>query len=426
MFRAWGPLFTAAFVSLAMTAALQGQGRQDGGAQNRFQLPDGPGKEAVSASCASCHGLNNIAGATGYTREGWRELIATMVTLPDSQSAAITDYLAAHFPPTSGREPKVVPGAVTVTFREWTAPTLGQRSRDPIQTPDGMIWWNGQFISLIGRLNPATGEMKEWKLDPASRPHSITPDAEGNIWYTGNGNGTVGKLVPSTGEITVYKMPDPAARDPHTAIFNKDGHLFFTLQGAGMIGRLIPSTGEIKLVKLPTPNARPYGIKENSAGQIWFSYNSSPGKLASMDPVTMDVREYAMPDPKSTSRRLAILSDDTVFYVNSALGRLGRLNPKTGEFKEWPSPSGARSHPYAIEVVDDIVWYNESRQRPDALVRFDPKTETFQSWAIPSGVGIIRHMRKTPDGNLAIHQTSTNKIGLAIIGKEASPTTASR
>ena len=96
------------------------------------------------------------------------------------------------------------------------------------------------------------------------------------------------------------------------------------------------------------------------------------------------------------SSRLVVTSDDTVWFVNSALGRLGRLNPKTGEVKEWPSPSGPQSHPYAIEVIDDVIWYNESDQRPDALVRFDPKTEKFQSWAIPSGVGIIRHMRKTP------------------------------
>ena len=104
-----------------------------------------------------------------------------------------------------------------------------------------------------------------------------------------------------------------------------------------------------------------------------------------------------------------------VWFVNSTQGRIGRLNPKTGEVKEWASPSGPRSSPYAIEVVNDIIWYNESGQRPDALVRFDPKTEKFQSWPIPSGVGIIRHMRKTPDGNLAIHQSSSNRIGLAII-----------
>jgi virginiamycin B lyase len=96
------------------------------------------------------------------------------------------------------------------------------------------------------------------------------------------------------------------------------------------------------------------------------------------------------------------------------------LDPATGAIKTWPSPSGPASHPYAIEVVDDVIWYNESNQRPDALVRFDPKTETFQSWAIPSGVGIIRHMRATPEGNLVIHQSSTNTVGLVTIGKEQS------
>ena len=49
----------------------------------------------------------------------------------------------------------------------------------------------------------------------------------------------------------------------------------------------------------------------------------------------------------------------------------------------------------------------------NALVRFDPATEKFQSWPIPSGNiygGILRHMRPTRDGNLLIHQTSTNRI----------------
>jgi virginiamycin B lyase len=257
--------------------------------------------------------------------------------------------------------------------------------------------------------------MVEYELERTARPHSIVDDAAGNIWYMGNGNGTIGRLVPDTGVITVFKMPDPAARDPHTGIFDKNGTLYFTLQQSNMVGRLVPSTGDIKLITLATPRALPYGLKQNSQGTIWISYNGA-NKLASMDPVTMEVREFPLPEG-SRSRRLAITSDDMVWYVNSALGRLGRLNPKTGEIKEWPSPSGPQSHPYAIEVVDDIIWYNESNQRPDALVRFDPKTEKFQSWAVPSGVGIIRHMRKTPDGNLTIHQTSTNRIGLAIIGK---------
>jgi virginiamycin B lyase len=55
--------------------------------------------------------------------------------------------------------------------------------------------------------------------------------------------------------------------------------------------------------------------------------------------------------------------------------------------------------------------------RPDTLVRFDPKTEKFQSWAIPSGVGIVRNMWVTRAGNLLIHQSSSNRVGLVEITK---------
>ena len=52
-------------------------------------------------------------------------------------------------------------GTVQVSFKAWQTPTLGQRSRDPAQAADGLIWWAGQFGTLIGSINPATGEMKE-------------------------------------------------------------------------------------------------------------------------------------------------------------------------------------------------------------------------------------------------------------------------
>jgi len=421
-------VLVAAICALGATVAVDGQvqGRQGGRGAQAAVLPDGPGKEMVQGLCSSCHGVNMITGSTGYTLERWQDLTSTMVELPEPQRATVTQYLATHFPPKAGREPILVPGPVQITFKEWIAPTLGQRARDPLQLADGTIYWTGQFASVIGRLDPRTGEMKEWKLEPTAHPHSIIDDRSGNIWYTGNGNGTLGKLNPATGEITVYKMPDPNARDPHTPIWLKDGTtLFFTLQQSNMIGRMNTTTGEIKLVTVPTPRALPYGIKINSQGKVWVSYNGSNG-LAEVDPVTLAITEHKLPRPGTTSRRLAITSDDMVWFVNSSLGAIGRFNPKTGEVKEWPSPSGPDTHPYAIEVVDDIIWYNESRRRPDALVRFDPKTEKFQSWAIPSGYGIIRHMRATPEGNLVIHQSSSNRIGLVTIQKSPPPTTSSR
>jgi virginiamycin B lyase len=377
-------------------------------------LPDGAGKELVAGVCTACHETNQITRSSGYSHEDWQELTATMIDLSGDpkMQAAIIDYLATHFPPNTARAPKLMPGDAEIAFKEWVVPTLGQRSRDPVEAADGAIWWAGQWGNLVGRIDRATGEMTEYPLPANAMPHTVELDAAGDVWYTGNKNGTVGKLDPDTGEITEYKMPDPAAKDPHTAVFDEQGILWFTLQQSNMIGRLDPQSGEVKLVTMPVPDARPYGIKIDADGTPWFACNGS-NCLVEVDPKTMDLNVVELPIPETTVRRLDIADDGMIWYVNSSQGRIGRLNPETGEIKEWPSPSGPKSHPYAMAVVDGIVWYNESGMRPDALVRFDPRTETFQSWPIPSGgfyAGIIRHMRPTADGKLLIHQSSTNRI----------------
>jgi virginiamycin B lyase len=383
------------------------------------ELPDGAGKELVEAVCTACHETNQITRSSGYTREGWQELTGTMIDLSGSpeDQAEITQYLARHFPPNTERAPKLMPGDAKIAFKEWMVPTLGQRSRDPVEAADGSIWWAGQWGNLIGRIDPTTGEMTEYPLPDNAMPHSVLIDEAGNVWYTGNKNGTVGKFDPGTEEITEYEMPDPAAKDPHTAVFDQQGILWFTLQQSNMIGRLDPVSGEVELVTMKTPDARPYGIKIDAEGTPWVACNGS-NCLVEVDPETMEPTEIELPIPETTVRRLDIADDGMIWYVNSSQGRLGRFDPRTGEIKEWPSPSGPKSHPYALAVVDGIVWYNESGMRPDALVRFDPKTETFQSWPIPSGgvyAGIVRHMRPTRDGNLLIHQSSTNRIILVTL-----------
>jgi virginiamycin B lyase len=388
------------------------------------QLPGGDGKQLVQGVCVACHETNLITRSSGYSLEGWRELMQTMMNLSGTPAGeTISKYLSTHFPARTHLKPTLVPGEASITFREWKVPTLGQRARDPVQAPDGSIWWAGMWANLVGRIDPQTGEVSEYTLPEGAKPHSVTPDQEGNIWYTGNSNGTIGKLDPRTGTITEYKMPDPAARDPHTAVFDNKGTLWFTLQQSNMVGRLIPATGEIKLATMPAPKSRPYGIQLSSEGVPWVACNGR-NCLVKIDPETMAIREYPLPNTNTTVRRLDFASDGTIWYVNSSQGRLGRLDPKTGQVKEWPSPSGPKSHPYAIAVVDDIVWYNESGQRPDALVRFDPKTERFQSWPIPSGgiyAGIVRHMRPTREGNLLIHQTSTNRIILVTLKRPTLP-----
>jgi len=373
------------------------------------ELAEGQGRDLVQTLCFGCHTAFNIIGSAGYdSPEQWREVFSGMIDLPNAQANTIARYLADHYPAKPGQAPVLLAGPARIEITEWVAPTLGQRTRDPVEAPDGSIWWTGMWASLVGRLDPATGEMEEFRLPVSARPHSIVPDSQGNIWYTGNSNGTIGRLDPATGEITQYPT---LARDPHSAAFHPNGDLYFTAQGAGMLGRLDPTTGELKEIQT---EARPYGIQVAPNGALWIAYNGT-NKIGAMDPETMDVRYYEIPNTASRIRRIGIDSKGVVWYVNSTQGKIGRLDPATGATREWDSPSGPQSHPYALVVINDKVWYNESGMRPDALVRFDPETEQFQSWAIPSGVGIVRNMWVTRDNNLLIHQSSSNRIGLVKI-----------
>ena len=379
-------------------------------AQNRQStpLPEGHAKVLVEQACTSCHTISAITRSGFDGVEMWRSVQESMIQLPESDAISIAEYLAEHFPAREDWKPTLVDGPVEIDIQEWIVPTLGQRSRDPIEAPDGSIWWTGMWASLVGQLDPVTGNMKEYPLPPEARPHSIVPDEDGFIWYTGNSNGTIGKLDPATGDITEYPTK---AGDPHTAVFHPNGNLYFTSQRAAMLGRLNPVTGELK--EIPT-EPRPYGIIVAQDETVWIAYNGT-NKLGAMDPESMEVQYYSVSDPDTRIRRLGIDSKGVIWFVNSSKGRIGRLDPATGEIKEWDSPSGPRSHPYSLAVINDKIWYNESAMRPDALVRFDPETESFQSWAVPSGVGIIRHVWVTRENQLLIHQSSSNRIGLVTI-----------
>jgi competence protein ComEA len=78
--------------------ALAGAGVTWLGAQ--VQLPDGPGREALTKVCGTCHQPDRAA-AVRLTREGWQNVIADMVTRgakgTDEEFAAVLLYLTTNF-----------------------------------------------------------------------------------------------------------------------------------------------------------------------------------------------------------------------------------------------------------------------------------------------------------------------------------------
>jgi len=303
-------------------------------------------------------------------------------------------------------------GELKVNIKEWDVPTKGAHPHDPAVAPDGSLWFTEQLQNKLGRLDPASGTFKEYTLKiEDSGPHGLVADASGNIWFTGNGKGYIGKLDPKSGDVKVYQMPDARAEDPHTAVFDARGILWFTVQVGNMVGRLDPQSGKIELKKVQGQRALPYGIAINSKGVPFFC-EFGTNKMAKIDPQSMEITEYKLPE-SARPRRMAIDAEDKIYFTDYNGGNLGRLDPVTGAVKVWPSPSGRGSAPYGITITPDgMVWYSESGVKPNTMVRFDPKTEEFARAAIPSGGGTVRNMAATPDGRVYIACSGVNKVGV--------------
>jgi virginiamycin B lyase len=379
-------------------------------------FPDGPGKDIVVAVCGNCHDINRARA--GYTADGWNTLQHMMQNFGTPISAEdwpkVTAYLIKAFPEKQRPPAAIISGPVEASIKLWDVPTLGSRPHDPVATKDGAIWWTGQLVNKLGRVDPKNGTIREYTLKtPHTGPHGLVEDKDGNIWFTGNHAGLIGKLDPKTGIVTEYPIPDPKVKDPHSLHFAPDGILWFTAQQSNAVGRLDPKTGAIKTVTMPTERSRPYGILVSAKGVPTLCLFGT-NKLATLDPVTMEVKEYALPNAASRPRRIAITGDE-VWYADFSRGFLGRLNLATGEHKEWQSPSGPNSQPYGIVIAKGAIWYNESFAKPNTIVRFDPKTEKFQTWAIPGGGDIVRKMDVTPDGNPVTANSLTNQVGLVEI-----------
>src|SRR3546814_21021482 len=97
----------------------------------------------------------------------------------------ITGYLAAHFPPNQRNAARPVSGRAQIAFKEWQVPSLGQRSRDPVEAADGTIWWACQWGNLIDKHDPATGAVAEYPRQERAKQPTGTHDGAGPDGYTG-------------------------------------------------------------------------------------------------------------------------------------------------------------------------------------------------------------------------------------------------
>lgn len=298
----------------------------------------------------------------------------------------------------------------TPDLKEWDIPWDNTRPRDPWVGPqDNTVWFVGQAGDYVATLNPETGGLKRYRLNPGTGPHNVIADERG-AFYAGNQAEHIGLIDPDSGEIRKFRLEGDGPKDVHTMAFDANGDIFFTEQGGNRIGWLDVDEYDFRMFDVETEWARPYGIVVSENNRPWVALFGT-NELATVD-ARGKLHEVTLPREGARPRRLDMTDDGMVWYVDYAEGFLGRLNTDSEQIQEWPVPGGPDARPYAMALDDqDRPWFVETGASPNRLIGFDPQTESFsEPAAIPSGGGTVRHMVFDPEARALWSGTDTNTV----------------
>ena len=318
---------------------------------------------AVSTLLCSCAAF--AADTTGVVAAGAKQIEGKIIEWPvptpqfPRDATVATDggiYFAvksgdkiARFDPKSER------------FREWKLPQG--------TAPNGMaaignkVYFGSHDKGYIGELDLIRGTVREFHTSsPSSTPYSMTVDGAGSVWFTERKTGKVGRLDPASGKIKEYAVGgDPydlevgrngivwisllktdkfVRLDPRTGktaeigtgpgsaprrvAVAPDGTVWMTLYGVGAVAKIDPAHFQVaKTYNLPGgSNSGPYAINADAMGRIWVS-EIQTDNIVVLDPRTDAMRVFKLPTKDASVRNATIDAQGRYWYVGSHAGILG-------------------------------------------------------------------------------------------------------
>jgi competence protein ComEA len=117
-------------------------------ARAQSQLPDGPGKDAVTRMCGTCHPVERAASVR-LTQAGWQDTVGKMMTLgakgSDEDVKAVVEYLSTHFKGEAGKPLNLNTAtsidleSITLFLRKESAAWIAYRAKNgPCKTVDDL------------------------------------------------------------------------------------------------------------------------------------------------------------------------------------------------------------------------------------------------------------------------------------------------
>lgn len=303
-------------------------------------------------------------------------------------------YEMKPFPRPKGEATKVV-------YTEYWLPRPLIQPHDVVLDKKGFIWYSNFGEQNIGRVDPKTGEVKEYQVG-LSKPDfptgilALRNDREGKLWVGNMYQASIARFDPDTGKFAFFE-PEKKDNLPSTqlnqmAVMNAgvDGKIWAQNSGFAGIHRWDLATGKVETwapFKDTGDVHNIYDVISDSHNNVFFT-DFRKQEIGRIDAKTGQVSLYTMPTKGASPRRGNMDSQDRLWFGEYRGHKIGMLDTKTETFKEWQVPT-PYSAPYdAILDRTNHAWTGS--MTTDRVARLDVATGKFTEYLLPRETNIRR------------------------------------
>jgi virginiamycin B lyase len=370
----------------------------------------GEQKKLLTNNCNWCHSYQQIF-RNHYDEKGWGKIVYRMIHGAGSplininergrwggnEEAQLVQWLASVRGPDSGDPsfvmlPRPQGRQTRVIITEYELPRLETATHDVTGDSQGHVWYSTHRSSYIGRLDPASGVVKEFHVPAVAEgvlpgTHWIYADKHDILWGSENWAHSIWRLDPKTEQFTriPWKVREPA-NTPMGGNYAVDPEGFIWKARERKVTKVAAMTGEPVVSFVLKKFAGTYGSAMSRDGRYFGGGAWPRDGVVVVDTQTAEVFEPDTSPRSGPARGEFDLHDN--YWAGGRGGQLVKFDTTEKRIHEYKLPTPYASMYSAQTDKNGEVWAGEMHS--GRYLRFDPKTVAFTEYVLPEPYGIDR------------------------------------
>jgi streptogramin lyase len=212
-------------------------------------------------------------------------------------------------------------GRITANGTVTQFPLPAPSSTQGIVLDHGQVYFTDQAAHVLGVLDPATGNVREFPVPVGGSPVGLAMGPDGNLWFTEPFGQGIGRMTPD-GDFTIF--PVASGEVPFRITAGPDGALWFSELFGNAVGR-ITTDGTMSSYPLA---GEPLGITTGVDGLLYVSLYAGH-ELVQMDAHGTVLNQWALTGAES-AYQVATGRSGTVWVTDGRGDQVFRVTPYAG------------------------------------------------------------------------------------------------